>query len=179
MDTGRQALNETQSLCGLLAYDAQGRVVWPAHDLRNLLRTQLKSRLMRHLSVTCRSDGERKVLFALTTAAHPAISTFEELLHHRRPPLELLRAAKDFAKLHLAGRQRNSPLPPEIALLLYYGGIIAASLRCAAWVTTLSADEVRRGLVRMLREPWVDERIKAMFREGLDHLRAGRHLWRA
>lgn len=149
--------NLSDSLNRLIAFDAQGRALWPADELKSLLAQQLQSNLP-----------------DLAPGADPL--TLADLLHHPQPPLDLLRRVKDFAKFNRF--DAASPLPPEVALLLYYGTIAVALIRLNQRITHLSDEDLRDGLAWVLRQPWVDERTLCLFRDGLDHLRAGRHHWR-
>lgn len=161
-------------LDGLLAYDAQDRVVWPSLGLNNLLRCALQSRLLQQLRF--RSFEERRAVERLLASAHPAIRTFGDLLHHSEPPVELLLAAKEFAKASF--RAPGSPIPPDIASLLYYGTIVQALVRRGRWITSLRPDELREALTVVLRQPWVDVRTRELIALGLDQLRRGRGAWR-
>jgi hypothetical protein len=128
----RQHARQHGVLTELIAFDSDGRAVWPAQQLRRALRDQLSSSLTMAMI-----DGE--LVEHLAAAADPPLATFEELLHHRHPPLDLLYLVKYYAKLilhdspggvHVSADHSSSP--PDVALLLYYGSIAAALLRLFA-----------------------------------------------
>lgn len=170
--TLRQAA--TSGLDQLIAFDADDRALGPADRLKRALSCRLGSALLRDLRCECEED--RRIIFELTTARHDGIATFADLLHHPKPPLELLLAAKEYAKLSF--RERGSPLLPEVAVLVYYGTISAALVKLATRISSLSDDELRGGLNEGIRQPWVDARTRALFFEALAVLRRGR-VWRA
>jgi hypothetical protein len=72
---------------------------------------------------------------------------------------------KDFAKRHLG--HPESPLPPEIAKVLYLASIIVAMLRCHRRITRLRDAELREGLGWAMNQQWLDEPTRSLFREGL------------
>jgi hypothetical protein len=164
----------TSGLDDLIAFDADDRAVGPADRLRRSLSCRLASVLLRDLRCECSED--RHVIFELTTARHDGILTFADLFHHPSPPLDLLAAAKDYAKLCFYAR--HSPLLPEVALLVYYASIASALVRLAARISTLTDEELRTGWNEALRQPWLDPRTRQLFTDALATLRAGR-AWRA
>ena len=158
----------------LIAFDANDRVLGPADRLQRALSCRIASALLRDLRCECEDD--RQIIFILTTARHEGIATFADLLHHPAPPLELLIAAKDYAKLSFG--QPTTPLLPEVAVLIYYGAIAAALVKRRTRITTLTDDELRTGLNDAIRQPWLDDRTKGLFIEALSILRTGR-IWRS
>jgi hypothetical protein len=161
-------------LSRLIAFDADSRALWPARALTQALDQQLKMRLDT-LTVMVPPD-ERIGMVMLLEECGPDLQTFADLLWHPRPPLELLRACKEFAKR--AKHSRHSTVPPEIALLVYYGSIVAGLLRLGRRITTLGDEDLRQGINWVVRQQWVDPLIRQLFRDALAHLRVGRHLWR-
>ncbi len=98
------------------------------------------------------------------------IKSFADLLGHASPPLELLKAAKVFAKQ--ADLQFDAPIPSPVARVLYYATIVVARLRCQARISELTDGELRLGLTWVVRQAWVDEAVRAVCREGLETLNA-------
>src|SRR5205823_4989142 len=88
----------------------------------------------------------------------PPLNSFGDLLSHPRPPLELLELTKEFAKT--SDTRASSPLPPEVATVLYYAAIVAARLRHGAGITGLGARDLRDGIAWALRQPWLDGRVR-------------------
>jgi hypothetical protein len=93
----------------------------------------------------------------------PEIRTFDELFHYPKPPIELLKSVKEFAK---ANRDHPaSALPGEIATMLYYASVIIARWRWGEVITTLNDEELRAGINWAIAQPWVDERTRSLLRE--------------
>jgi hypothetical protein len=160
-------------LSQLIAFDSEDRAVWPAKELRAMLRHQMRLHLR---GFGGRSGTRTQLIERLTADADPPIQTFSDLLRHPKPPLALLRMIKEFAK-----RTRDnpaSPLPPEISLLLYHGCITAALISWDERISTLSDDELRTGMSWGARQPWVDEATRNLFFQGLQYLRSPGRQWR-
>lgn len=122
----------------LIAFDADGRAVWPAGAFyRQLAR---------------------------------------EVLRQPETPVDVLRRTKEAAKRGYGDPQ--SPMAPEICLLVYYGCIAAALYHHNQLISQLGPEDLRMGLSWALRQPWLDEPTRELFEGALCHLRSGRHLWR-
>ena len=93
------------------------------------------------------------------------IRTFRDLFTHPAPPVHLLQLTKNFAKSHL--KHPESPLPPEIATVLYYSSIITAWVRLNRRISELTAADLKRGLDQVLAEPWLDQDMRQLLAEGL------------
>ena len=141
------------ALSELIAFDAQGRAVWPAKELEGMLG---------------RAVGELGGDFPI----HNEIRSVLELLEHPDPPMEMLVGMKSLAKL----RPRQL-FPPEIALLLYHGSIAAALVRCGKRISKLPDEDLRRGFTWAIKQPWVPESVCRLFREALGKLSTGQK-WR-
>ena len=144
--------NLSDALSELIAFDAQGRAIWPAKELAAKLEEPL---------ITL--GGELR---------SPEIQTVRELLEHPDRPIELLRAVKDLSK-----RSPGDLFPPEMALLLYYGSIAAAMVRCGQRITKLRDEDLRNGFTWVIKEPWVGESVCELFRQALSKLSGGQK-WR-
>ena len=161
--------HDTSPLSQLIAFDSDDRAIWPAVQLRAILRQQLLAPFPAAVLPVSMDSGEGD-------AAEPRLESFQDLLNHPRPPVDLLCQTKEFAKR--AKDDAASHMPPEIALLLYYGSISIALVRRGQRITTLCDDDLRQGLNWAIREPWVDQALKAIFLEALRFLRSGRDKWR-
>jgi hypothetical protein len=93
----------------------------------------------------------------------PEIRTLDELFRAPKPPIELLKSVKEFAKANRA--HPASALPNEIAMVLYYASVIIARWRCSEIITTLNDNELRAGIEWAIAEPWVDENTRSLLRE--------------
>ena len=139
----------SDALSELIAFDAQGRAVWPARELERMLNQPL---------------GE--------LANSDQTGSLRELLESSNPSIEFLVELKDLAK------QRPSNLfPPEMALLMYYGTIAAAMVRCGKRITKLRDEDLRSGFTWAIKQPWVPEGICEVFRQGILKLSGGQG-WR-
>jgi len=160
-------------LSQLIVFDSEDRAVWPAKELRGMLRHQMRVHLR---GFGGRSEMRTQLIEKIIAEADPPIQTFSDLLRHPKPPLSLLRMITEFAK-----RARDNPassLPPEISLLLYHGCITAALVCWDERISTLSDDELRAGMSWGARQPWVDEATRNLFFHGLQYLRSPRRQWR-
>jgi hypothetical protein len=151
-------ITNADPLADLIAFDATGRAVWPIHDLRALLDRPLPS----SLTLVC-PDSD-------------SIRTFWDLLHHPAPPAELLGAVKDQAKIDRLNPSADKP--PEFALLLYYGCIAVARIRIGRRITSLSEEDLRRGMNWIVRQPWIDPATRQIFLECLRQIRQPQSAWR-
>lgn len=168
-------VNLQSVLSRLIAFDSDGRAVWPAEDLQKSLKYQLA---LSPYSEMARQDApELAHSIDYEKTDEELIRTFSDLLHHPRPPLRLLRLTKDFAKQHHDNSQ--SPIPPDVSLLMYYGSIVAAMIRWNQRITRLSDDDLRAGLNWVIRQPWVEGRLLTLFQDGLRFMRSSRREWRS
>jgi hypothetical protein len=71
---------------------------------------------------------------------------------------------KDFAKA--CRISADSPIPREIATVLYFASIAVARLRCGRRITELTDTAVRKGLDWALGQPWLDEATRRLLEEG-------------
>jgi hypothetical protein len=128
--------NLSDALSELIAFDAQGRAVWPAKELAAMLGREVGEFLKNEQSGSVR-----------------------ELLETPNPSIEILIELKNLAK-----RRPKHLFPPEMALLLYYGTIAAAMVRCGERITKLGDEHLRDGFTWAIKQPWVPESICDLFR---------------
>ncbi|HEV8291073.1 MAG TPA: hypothetical protein VGP94_04095 [Tepidisphaeraceae bacterium] len=148
--------NLSDALSELIAFDAQGRAIWPAKQLEMMLQQPL---------------ADFEILLQIQTP----IGSVRELLEHANPPIDLLMAVKELSKRHRKDQRSN--LPPEMALLLYYGSIAAAMVRCGQKISKLRDDDLRNGFTWAIKEQWVPEKVCELFRQALSKL-SGAQKWR-
>jgi len=141
---------------------------WSADELRVILKHQLQSPAQFDLGnmPAIRRDGLRM----LSQAEGLLLKSFADLLHHPRPPIELLEELRKFAKANIA--HPNGALPVPICHVLYYGSIVAARIRCGRQISQLTDAELRDGLEKLLRQSWLDQPTRALLSEGLEFLRS-------
>jgi hypothetical protein len=137
--------------------------------LESILKHQLAAPVEFDLQ-TLDSGSQRLLRAAAACDGEQAtIRTFADLFHHASPPLQLLRLAKEFAKAHL--NHPDSPLPKEISSILYYASISVALHRLGKRITWLTEDQLRQGVENALAQPWLDDRLRALFSSVLHRLR--------
>jgi hypothetical protein len=98
------------------------------------------------------------------------VRSFRDLFLHPQPPLDLLRLTKDFAKAHLSDPE--SPLPREVAMVLYYASIAAAHLHRLPEISRLPPSEVQLGARWALAKSWLDPALRRLFESLLSRARA-------
>ena len=104
-------------------------------------------------------------------ASGPRPVTFAGLLHGSKPPLEMLRRAKEYAKA--ACKDPHGALPPDVATALYYGVIAAALVNRGEKLSTLSDQGLFRGLRWMVGQTWLDDATRDLAQRGLEHVQKG------
>jgi hypothetical protein len=140
--------------------------VWRPEELQAIYRHQMSAALQFDLGAEDPALGPK--VKALADAQGLLLKSFQDLLYHPNPPLELLKLTKDFAKRHQ--ERPDSPLPREIATVLYFASIAVAMLRCGQRITTLGDAALRKGFEWVLARPWVDERARELMRDGIKAL---------
>ena len=157
-----------QRLANLMDLDEDTAPIWRPEEFRAILQHQLSVPIQFDLGNL--DPGLAAKLKTLSEAEGLLVKSFGDLFHHACPPIELLRSTKDFAK---ANREHpNSPLPREIASLLYYLTIAVALARCGERITQLGDEDLRRGFDWAMTQSWVDEKTKSLIGEALKLLAA-------
>lgn len=96
------------------------------------------------------------------------LKSFGDLLHHPNPLPELLELLKEFAKDNRSDAE--SPLPREVATVLYYASIAVALSRCGRRITRHDDATLRQGFQWGCDQPWVDEATRGLLRDGTQAL---------
>jgi len=144
-------------LARLLTITAGSDAGWGDDDLGDILAHQLRMPLLAASGgapspgVTSRSGSGSQVSFV----------TFSDALLDPAPELPLLERIKDFAKD--CRMNPDSTLPAEVAMILYFGSIVAARLRCGATITSMDDDALRNGVRWVLNRPWLDHGLRPLF----------------
>ena len=161
MDSKVIHLAASQKLAKLLDPAGDSPTVYQGADLGMVLRHQLAAPLAEELSSPiCGAEGRSLPLVGLDSS----LKTFNDLLHHESPPLDLLKRAKNFSK---SCRMNPDLLPAEVATVIYYAAIIVARQRHVETITELPDELLEQGINWTLAQPWVDERTKSIFRSGI------------
>jgi len=143
--------------------DPDSRAFWLESDLAAICRHQLAAPVQVDLSAVDPSIAPK--LATVCGARGLLLRSFGDLLTHRNPPLELLDITRRFAKTLRVHPQ--SPLPPQVAAVLYYASIVAARVRCQKRITTLDDAELRVGLSTCLSYVWLEDPMRSLLNEGL------------
>ena len=153
-------------LAEIMAVDEAAQRVWRPEELGAIFQHQLSAPV--ELDLGNLEPGLGPKLRMLASSQGLLLNSFRDLLQHPNPPIELLRLTKEFAK---ACRDHpESPLPPEIATVLYYASITVALTRCGRRISGLDDAALRGGLEWAVSQPWVDESTRALLQQGLDSL---------
>ena len=146
-----------ERLVAFLEIDPGSGSLWRLDELAAIFKHQLAAPVQSDLA-----DGTARDEPA-SPPGFPEMQSFDELFHNPKPPIELLKSVKEFAK---ANRDHPaSVLPGEIATILYFASVILARWRCGEVITTLNDQEVRAGIEWAIAEPWVDERTRSLLCE--------------
>lgn len=156
---------DPRRLASLLDFSSQR--LWEPSELGSILRHQMTAPV--EFDLTALGDERAGKVRTLATAGDLVVRSFSDLLFHPHPPLELLELTKQFAKAsHVSP---GSPLPREIARVLYLSSIVAAQVRCGTRITALTDAALSAGLRWAMQQPWVDEKLRLLLAEGLGALK--------
>jgi hypothetical protein len=126
MDHGNRTVtirSDPERLARVFAVTLDDHPTYRREELGPILQHQLSATI--EFDLGSLDPGSQRLLRAAAACSEPGgIRTFRDLFFHDHPPTQLLQLTKDFAKNHL--NHPDSPLPPEIAVILYYASIIAA-----------------------------------------------------
>ena len=155
-----------KALAALLAAREERARLWRPDELAAIFRHQMSA------PVTVDLGGFDAVTAVqvknLSDAQGLLLKSFGELFRHPAPPLELLQATKDFAKLNLD--HPESVLPNEIATALYYTSIAVALVRLDTRISQLKDADLRRGLLWVKGQLWVDAETQALMDKAIEKL---------
>ena len=127
-------------------------------DLRAILQRQLHTPLQAELAEAAAMTDHNSEI----GSAQP---TFADLLLQHNPPMKLLSAVKQFAKLHR--KDPKSPLPADVATAIYFACLAAAVLSTQGEISELDDKATLEGFKWCQEQPWMDERIGALVREAI------------
>jgi len=155
-DAGRQAVSTFLDLQQFQRHE------WGPTELRDMLRHQLAAPLQLSLGIF---SGQVAHEIRQARPAPDPLMTMHDLLHHQKPPLELLRLVKRFAKS--CRNDPENPLPGEIVMLLYYASIGMAMMRLGEQISGLPRGALRRGLRWVSSQGWVDDEMRTLLRQAM------------
>lgn len=148
-------------LADLIALDPEAPEPWSEEDLAAMWRHQLAAPLSSDLArIPAAEPAIRN--WSIATGIHEP--TFEDLLHHDSPPLELLKAVQRFGKS--VGEWQRS-FPGEIAGALYYAAIAVALVNHGARISMLTSEALADGLKWAASLGWMDRHTRDVTRVAL------------
>ena len=155
-----------KELSALMTSSDERGPLWRADELASVFRHQMSAPIAVDLgSYDTRTANHLKTLSA---SKGLLLSSFADLFNHAAPPLQLLQLTKDFAKANMD--HPESGLPAEIAATLYYASIAAALVRLDKRITQLPDADLQRGLALTAKQPWLDEKTKALLADAMKKL---------
>lgn len=169
LDSSRTLQKEADGLLTLLNEMDPGEPLWSGEDLQTILDHQLQAPLIVDLGSMQGVDAEQ--IRQLACARGLVLQSFEDLLSHTHPPLQLLILTKEFAKRNLVSPR--STIPAEVARILYFSCIAAGMVHCNRKITRLSRDEIGEGLDWCLKCEWLKPEIRGLQEAALKLLRKG------
>ncbi|WFB36110.1 hypothetical protein P3T73_18310 [Kiritimatiellota bacterium B12222] len=159
-DSTRTLREEAKGLLALLNEMDPGEPLWSHEDLESILSHQMEAPLLIDLGSMHGVNAEQVQQLASTRGL--VLRSFEDLLTHPHPPVELLIFTKEFAKRNLASPR--SPIPAEVARILYFSCISSAMLKCGRKISQLSLTEIGEGIDWCLHRPWLQSEWRELFK---------------
>jgi hypothetical protein len=153
--------SDPRMLARMLDLQSNREGLWEPGELGQILEHQLAASVESDLLGADQGLAEQ---LRLKCTVEPPIETFKDLLHHPAPPIELLERTKQYAK---ASRGHSeSPLPDEVASVLYLLSIVVALAKCGRRITKLSDDRLRLSLDWALGQSWLDASTRSLLKQG-------------
>jgi len=150
----------------LLDETADEERLWSDEDLRDVLAHQWSAPL--GIDLAGLDEGTAGDVALAAMSGGQTLRSFEDLLEHPDPPLELLELAKEFAKRCLGSP--HSAIPQDVARVMYFAGIAAALGHCGRRITSLSDESIANGIRWALAKDWLAQGPRNVLLLGLDAL---------
>jgi hypothetical protein len=164
--------SDARQLSKIMNLDEATPDAWTDQDLVAMLRHQLAAPLESDLSrLELRKSEEKTRDETLGKATSAQVRTFQDLFEHPRPPLALVRWAKEFFKQQ-AGASENRRPEQEVAYLLYLLSILISRVRLSTRISKLSDADLRHGLKWAVSREWLDEQTRKLCVVGQRELQA-------
>jgi hypothetical protein len=164
--------SDARQLSKIMNLDEATPDTWSDQDLAAMLRHQLAAPLGSDLSRLELSKSEEKIRDeTLGKAASAQVRTFQDLFEHPRPPLALVKWAKDFFKQQ-AGASASRRPEQEVAYLLYLLSILIPRVRLGSRISKLSDADLRNGMKWAVSRKWLDGQTRKLCIVGQRELQA-------
>jgi hypothetical protein len=160
---GTDPFSHTTRLAKLIDLDPSPTSVWDHSEFAQILKHQLGAKIRTDLknSPFARDAG-------LPESPLLADLTFGEALTGDSPCIEILVLIKDFGKSHW--HSKNSGLPKEIAMVLYYSALASALNHGHGLITKLPPESLLKGFQWAMEQEWVPSALKEPIQQGVDYL---------
>ena len=96
------------------------------------------------------------------------VVTLYDLFVHTAPPIDVLRAVKDWATQRMQNKDANTP--PQIAPVIYLSAVTVALLRCDERITRSDDADLEVTLRQALGARWIAQSIRNLFKEALQQV---------
>jgi len=97
------------------------------------------------------------------------IVTLHDLFMHPAPPIDVVRAVKDWATFRM--QNKDSDTPPQIAPVIYLSAVAVALLRCDERITRSDDSDLEVTLRQALSASWVAKLVRNLFKDALRKIR--------
>ena len=154
--------SNARSLARLLDFEESGKGPWMPEEFAAILAHQLAAPLEADLLPV--DPGAGRLLSGLRATSAAPLATFQDLLRHAHPPVELLQLTRTFAKQCRKGPE--SPMPVEVSTVLYLAAIVAARTKCHVRISRLDDHSLRESLQWALAQAWLDGETRSLLLEG-------------
>ena len=158
--------SDPELLANFMKFGAGQAQVWRRDETESLLEHQLSAPILPELGST--SSVSQTELKELIASVRGDIRSFRDLLRHNEPPLELLRMASEYFRS--LEDEAEVALPTEVARAMSAANVAKALAKYRARITELSDDAVKEECEWVLAQPWVEETIRSVCRQGLAKL---------
>jgi hypothetical protein len=157
-------ISRPEGLKRMLSLEEAAADIWNPEEMEAMWLHQLGAEVQTDLT------GVEGAGIAKSQLQEFAGKSFRQLLQHEQPPIELLRLTKEFAKQTLKDCQEKHL--KQLASALYYASYAAGLVRCGTRIGSTKNPDLESGFQWALELPWLDNRTKALLREGLKAISA-------
>lgn len=139
------------------------RPLWRPEELGAILRHQLDCSIVLELELRHPEQISRLKFLCAGDSM-----TFRMLFERPAPSLELLQMVKSFAKGHR--RDPHSPLPGEVASVLYYATIASALVHGGHRISRLDERQLATGFAWVNACRWVDQPLRCLMELAMEQV---------
>ena len=152
-----------QRLARLLNWSEDEHCPWSIEQLTALFEHQLKTSLCEQFPEV--SPRLTAGLLKSASDQNEPIVTLDDLLKHPSPPIEVLRAVKDWATHSM--RSKNNKTPRQIAPIIYLAAVAVALVRCDERISRSEDMDLEATFRQALEATWTGDQIRQIFRLAL------------